>query len=92
MKFPGTHKDVEHFLITVINVGEGGVVGCIEERIFNTKFMRKEEVEEIGATCVLSLGSVWTEYCFEFITVAMPNLGVNVSSDDEVGSFWDFVQ
>ncbi len=68
------------------------MLGCIEEGIFYAEFMRMVEGEEVGATCVASRGTMRTEHCLEFFTIATSNFGIDVSTDDEVGIFWDLLE
>ena len=35
VKFFGACKDIDHCFIAVLDIGEGRVVGCVKEGIFN---------------------------------------------------------
>jgi hypothetical protein len=35
MKIFGAGKDIDHCFVAVLDIGEGRVIGCVEEGIFN---------------------------------------------------------
>ena len=92
MKILGACKYINHSLIAIFDVGKGGMLGCIEEGIFYAEFMRKVEGEEVGAACVASRATMRTKHCLEFFTIATSDFGIDVSTDDEVGIFWDLLE
>ncbi len=60
--FP-TCKDINHGPIIVLDVGEGGVGGCIKEGILDTELVGKVKIKKVGTTCVLTGGSIWAKDC-----------------------------
>ncbi len=63
-----------------------------KEGIFNTEFMGEVEGEKIGAMRVAARGAMRTKNCLEFFTVLWSDVGIDVSTNDEVGVFWDFLE
>ncbi len=68
------------------------MLGCIEEGIFYAEFMRKVVGEEVRAACVALRGTMRTKHCLEFFTITTSNFGIDVSTDDEIGIFWDLLE
>ena len=85
-----TCKYINHCLITIFDIGEGSVVRCIKEGIFNVEFVGEIEGEEVGTTCVATLQAIRTKNWPEFFTVLSSNFGIDVGTNDEVGILWDF--
>ncbi len=89
MKLFGARKYFDHGPITIFDTGESGVGWHIEKGIFNAEFMREVEGEKVGSPCVALGGTMRAKDCFEFFTVASSNFGIDVSTNDQLGSFWD---
>jgi hypothetical protein len=87
-----TCKYINHCLITIFDIGESTMVWRTKEGIFNTEFMGEVEGEKIGATRVAARGAMRTKNCLEFFTVLLSDFGIDVSTNDEVGVFWDFLE
>jgi hypothetical protein len=83
-----TCKYIDHCLVTVFGIGEGGMGWHIKEGILNTEFMRELEGEEIGSMHVAARGAMWTKNCLEVFTILSSKFGVDVSANDELGVFW----
>ena len=56
-----TCKDVNHGAIIGANVGVGAVEGCIKERVFYSKVVRKIEGQEVGAANIPTGRSMWAK-------------------------------
>ncbi len=56
------------------------------------EFMGEVEGEESGAMGVAARGDMKTKNCLEFFTVSLSDFGIDVSTNDEVGVFWDFLE
>ena len=74
---------VNHCLVAVADIGEGGVVWCVEEGVFNLEFMRKVEGKKIGSPCIAAWGAMRTKDCLEVFIVSSSNFGVDVSAYDD---------
>jgi hypothetical protein len=83
-----TCKDINHCLVTIFDIGEGGVVWRIKEGIVNTEFMGEIEGEEIGSTRVAARGAMRTKDYLEFFTILLSNFGIDISTNDDLGVFW----
>jgi hypothetical protein len=81
----GTCKYINHCLVAIFDIGEGSLVRCIKEGIFNAKFVGEIEGEEVGTMCVAMLRAMRTKNWLEFFTVLLSNFGIDVGTNDEVG-------
>jgi hypothetical protein len=75
-----------------LDIGEGGMVWRIKEGILNTEFMGEVEGEEIGSTRVVARGAMRIKDCLEFFTISLPNFGIDISTNDDLGVFWDLLE
>jgi hypothetical protein len=86
-----TCKDINHCLVTIFDIGEGGVVWRIKEGILNAEYMGEGEGEEIGSTPVAARETMRTKDCLEFFTVSSSNFG-NISTNYDLGLIWDLLE
>ncbi len=82
-----TCKYIDHCLVTVFGIGEGGMGWHIKEGILNMEFMREVEGEEIGSMRVAARVAMRTKNCLEVFTILLSNFGIDVSTNDELGVF-----
>jgi hypothetical protein len=87
-----TCKCINHCLIAIFDIGEGSVVQCIKEGVFNAKFVGEIEGEEVGTTCVVTRRAMRTKNWLGFFAVLLSDFGIDVSTNDEVRILWDFVE
>ena len=77
VKFLCTCKYVNHCLVAVVDIGEGGVIWCFEEGVFNQEFTEKVEGKKIESPCIAARGSMGTMDCLEVFIVLSSNFGVD---------------
>ena len=82
-----TSEYVYHCFVIVFDIGEGGMIGCIEKSILYSKFVRKVKIEEIGAACVAYGRAMRSKHSFEFFTVSFANFHIDISTDNDLGVF-----
>ena len=85
-------KYVNHCLVSVVDIGDGGVVWCVEEGVFNSEFMGKGEGKKIGSPCIAAWGAMGTKDCLEVFIVFSSNVGVDVSAHYDLQIFWDLLK
>ncbi len=52
--------------------------------------MRDKVIGDWSHVCFNRGGGIWTKDWLEFVTVSSTNLGIDVTSHDELRGFWDF--
>jgi len=89
MELLGARKDVDHHLVTIINVGKRVVTHHDgKEGILNSEAIGEVEWEQIGTPCIPAAGLMRAKQWSELITISSAQFCINISAHDDMDILW----